>query len=63
MEMMRTTLLAIKTTLTMTFLMGLLLLMGRGYAMHIIPLPTTVSAALYVAIAVGSIWKLVTSEL
>lgn len=63
MEIMRKTLLATKTTLTMTFLVGLLLLMGKGYEMHIIPLPTIVSAALYVTILVGSIWKLVTSEL
>ena len=63
MEMMRKTLLATKTTLTIAFLMGLLLLMRRGYEMHIIPLPTIVSAVLYVAIFVGAIWKLVTSEL
>lgn len=63
MEIMRKTLLAIKTTLTMTFLVGLLFLIGRGYEMHVIPLPTIVSAVLYVAIVVGSIWKLVTSEL
>lgn len=63
MEIMRKTLLAIKTTLTIAFLMGLLLLMGRGYEMHVIPLPTIVSAVLYVAIFVGAIWKLVTSEL
>ena len=61
MEMMKKTLLIIKTTLTMAFLMGLLLLMGRGYAMHIIPLPTTLSASLYVAITVGLIWRLVKS--
>lgn len=63
MEIMRKTLLATKTTLTIAFLMGLLLLMGRGYEMHVIPLPTIVSAVLYVAIVVGAIWKLVTSEL
>lgn len=63
MEIMRKTFLATKTTLTIAFLMGLLLLMGRGYEMHIIPLPTIVSAVLYVAIFVGAIWKLVTSEL
>lgn len=63
MEIMRKVCLATKTTLTITFLMGLLLLMGRGYEMHVIPLPTIVSAALYVAIFVGAIWKLVTSEL
>jgi hypothetical protein len=63
MEMMRRTCLAVKTTLAIAFLMGLLLLMGRGYEMHVIPLPTIVSAVLYVAIVVGVIWKLVTSEL
>lgn len=63
MEMMRKTLLVIKTTLTMAFLIGLLLLMGKGYEMHVIPLPTMVSAFLYVTIVVGAIWKLVTSEL
>lgn len=63
MEIMRKACLATKTTLTMAFLIGLLLLMGRGYEMHVIPLPTMVSAALYVAITVGAIWKLVTSEL
>ncbi len=63
MEIMRKTFLATKTTLTIAFLMGLLLLMGKGYEMHVIPLPTMVSAFLYVAITVGAIWKLVTSEL
>ena len=63
MEIMRKACLATKTTLTMAFLIGLLLLMGRGYEMHVIPLPTMISAALYVAITVGAIWKLVTSEL
>lgn len=63
MEMMRKTLLATKTTLVIAFLMGLLLLVGRGYEMHVIPLPTIVSAVLYVAIVIGVIWKLVTSEL
>lgn len=63
MEIMRKTLLVIKTTLTMAFLIGLLLLMRRGYEMHVIPLPTMVSAFLYVTIVVGAIWKLVTSEL
>lgn len=63
MEIMRRTLLVIKTTLTMAFLIGLLLLMGRGYEMHVIPLPTMVSAALYVAITVGAIWNLVKSAL
>ena len=63
MEIMRKTLLATKTTVAITFLMGLLLLIGRGYEMHVIPLPTIVSAVLYVAIVVGVIWKLVTSEL
>lgn len=37
MEMMRRTFLVIKTTLTMAFLIGLLLLMRRGYEMHVIP--------------------------
>jgi len=63
MEIMRKTFLATKTTLTIAFLMGLLLLMGKGYEMHVIPLPTMVSAFLYVVITVGAIWKLVTSEL
>jgi len=63
MEIMRRTFLVIKTTLTMAFLIGLLLLMGKGYEMHVIPLPTMVSAFLYVTIVVGAIWKLVTSEL
>lgn len=63
MEIMRQTLLVIKTTVTMAFLIGLLLLMGKGYEMHVIPLPIMVSAFLYVTIVVGAIWKLVTSEL
>ena len=62
MEIMRKACLAIKTTLTMAFLIGLLFLIRIGYEIHVIPLPVIVSAVLYVAIAVGLVWKLTTSE-
>ena len=63
MEIMRKAGLATKTTLTMAFLIGLLFLIRIGYEIHVIPLPIIVSAVLYVAITVGLVWKLTTSEL